>query len=71
MPPTKDMLDPPALAVSAPPQVVLAFGVGATRTAFPALPIVVRSSNIETLTSGNAFVFCSVIVNVEIPAGIT
>lgn len=71
MPPLKDMLDPPALAVRVPPQVVLAFGVGATRTAFPAVPIVVRSSNTETLTNGDAFVFSSVIVNVEMPAGIT
>ena len=49
-----------------PAQVVLAFGVGATNTVLLAF-VPGRVSVSVTLTSASAFVFCNVIVNVEIP----
>ena len=56
--------------ITPPAQVVLTFGVGATRTvSFAFVPG--RLSVSVTLINAAAFVFCSVIVNVEIPAGAT
>ena len=53
-----------------PPQVVLAFGVGATKTELFAV-VPGRVSVSDTLMIAEVFVFCKVIVSVEIPFGAT
>lgn len=73
VPPVREIVCVPAVAVSTslPPevQVVLAFGEGATTTPFAVVPGSV--SNSDTFTSGDVFVFRSVIVSVDKPLGLT
>lgn len=56
--------------ITPPPQVVLALGGRATSTVLFAL-VPGKLSVSVTLTSGDTFVFCKVIVSVEIPFGAT
>ena len=60
----------PASAVRLPPQLVLAFGAGATTTLFGELPIVASESVTFKLVSAEVFVLVSVIVSVEDPFGL-
>jgi len=62
--------DPGVAVITPPPQVVLAFGEGATNTELFAL-VPGKSSVSVTSISGEAFIFCNVIVNVEIPFAAT
>jgi hypothetical protein len=65
------MVCDPGMAVMTPPaQVVLAFGVGATKTELFAV-VPGRLSVTDTLMIAEVFVFCKVIVSVEIPFGAT
>jgi hypothetical protein len=65
------MVCEPGIAVISPPaQVVLAFGVGATKTELFAV-VPGRLSVSDTLMIAEVFVFCKVIVSVEIPFGAT
>ena len=70
VPPVIEIVWVPATAVTTPPtQVVLAFGVGAT--IMPLVGVPGRLSVMDALIRGEAFVFCKVMVNVEIPPGLT
>lgn len=62
--------DPGVAAMTPPTQVVLAFGVGATKTELFAV-VPGRLSVTDTLMIAEVFVFCKVIVSVEIPFGAT
>ena len=70
VPPVIEIVWVPGAAVTTPPvQVVLALGVGATIS--PLVGVPGKSSVMDALMSGEEFVFCKVIVNVEIPPGLT
>lgn len=70
VPPAIEITWVPGTAVTTPlPQVVVAFGTGATTTPFTVSPG--KLSSRDTLIRGLLFVFVSEIVNKEIPFGAT
>lgn len=70
VPPVIEMVCVPATAFTMPPaQVVLAFGAGAT--IIPVAGVPGNGSVTDPFTNGAAFVFCTVIVSVEMPPGLT
>lgn len=70
VPPVIEIVCAPATAVTIPPvHVVLASGTGAM--IIPSVKVPGNGSVTDPFTNGKGFVFCSVIVSVEIPPGET
>ena len=70
VPPVIEMVCVPATAVTVPPtHVVLVLGTGAMM--IPSVGVPGKESVTDTFTNGEVFEFCSVIVSVEMPPGLT